>query len=204
VYLTHTDSDGFVSDSPVSVSTDGYAITSADLDFESVPEELFPTGLVGTFRVQAESETGAPVFLGVGPTDEVDEYLAGVEHIDVTRLGAGRLTYTEHDGAESPAAPADLEFWMASSEGNGTQTLDWEPESGTWTLVVMNPDAAPGVEVTASVGFNTPWLPISLIFTGGLTVLFGGLAIALAMSARRSAAPAVTTEPAPESAPLAR
>jgi preprotein translocase subunit SecG len=189
LYGTQRNPEGFVESSEVSMSTDGYAITSTDLDLGSIPDEWLPSNIVGTFQVRARSENGSTLFVGVGPSSDVGDFLADVAHAEVTRFGnQQRLSNTEHAGSVSPQPPADLGFWTVSSEGAGQQTLDWEPESGDWTLVVMNSDAASGLDVSASLGVNTPWIPIGMWVTGVLTVLIAAGAVVIAVLASRQSA----------------
>jgi hypothetical protein len=188
LFNTQRNPEGFVESSTASMSTDGYAIISTDLDLGSLPDEWLPSSVVGTFQVGARSVSDSPLFLGVGPSSEVGDYLADVEHAEVTRFGnQERLSYTEHAGSARPQPPADLGFWTVSSEGAGEQTLDWQPESGEWTLVVMNSDATSGLDVSASLGVNTPWLPIGMWMTGVLTVLIAAGATVFAILASKQA-----------------
>lgn len=186
LYGTQRNTEGYVESSEVSMSTDGYAIISTDLDLGSLPDEWLPSSFVGTFQVRAESEDDSPLFLGVGPAGDVDNFLTDVEHAEVTRFGnQTRLSYTEHAGSSSPQPPGELEFWTVVSEGAGQQTLDWEPESGEWTLLIMNSDGASGLDVSASLGVNTPWIPVGLWLTGVLTVLIAAGAVATAILASK-------------------
>ena len=183
---TQMNTDGFVFSPVVSMSTNGYAITSTDLDLGSLPNEWLPSSLLGKFQVRAQSPGGSPIFVGVGPSNDVGDYLANVEHAEVTRFGnQERLSDIEHAGSESPQPPADLGFWSVSSEGSQQQTLDWDPESGEWTLVVMNSDADPGLDVSASLGVKTPWIPIGILLTGGLTVMITVGAVVIAARASK-------------------
>lgn len=203
LYGTQRNPEGFVESTTVSMSTDGYAITSTDLDLGSLPDEWFPTSAVGTFQVQVQSSSESPVFVGVGPSSEVGEFLADVDHTEVTRFGnQSRISYTEHAGSVSPEPPAALGFWTVSSEGTGRQTLDWEPTSGQWTLVVMNSDATSGLDVSASLGVDTPWLAVGMWTLGALTVLItAGAAVMAALASRQrtevDAKDAGTVKPAP-------
>jgi len=168
------------------MSTDGYAIISTDLDLESLPDEWLPSSIVGTFHVRAQSEDNSPLFVGVGPASDVEDFLADVNHAEVTRFGnQERLAYTEHEGSSSPQPPADLEFWIVSSEGAGPQALDWQPESGESALLVMKSDASSGLDVTVSLGVNTPWIPVGLWVTGVVTILVAVGAVVTAVLASK-------------------
>jgi preprotein translocase subunit SecG len=204
LYLTQRDAQGFVASPEVSMSTDGYAFTSTELDLGSLPEEWIPSSVVGTFQVRAQSESGASLFIGVGPSNDVSDFLADVSHSEVTRFGnQKRLSYSEHGGTQSPQPPTDLGFWTVSSQGAGQQTLDWEPESGQWTLVIMNSDAAEGLDIAASLGVKTPWILIGLLITGVLTLVIVAGAIVLSVLASKHSTPVDTSDTgSPQPAPL--
>lgn len=191
LYGAHRDSDGYVTSSVVSLTADGYAITSADIDLESLPEGWIPSNLLGEFRVKAVSETGSDLFMGVGPVADVEAYLDGVGHSDVVSYGVpSGATYVEHPGDEVPEAPSAQKFWTATTEGPGLLSLDWQPEEGSWALVVMNSDGSEGVDVATTVGVDTPWLPIGMVVTGMGALLTGALAAVTAVVAlRRPKAP---------------
>ena len=209
LYGTQRNPEGYVESPDVSMSTDGYAIISTDLDLGSLPDELLPSSFVGTFQVRAQSEDNSPLFVGVGPASDVGDFLADVEHAEVTRFGnQERLAYTERAGSSRPQSPADLGFWTVSSEGSGQQTLDWQPESGEWALLVMKTDASRGLDVSASLGVNTPWIPVGLWLTGVLTVLIAAGAVVTAILASKESKTVDTSDTrdigSPEPASLSR
>jgi hypothetical protein len=189
------DSDGFLESRTVDLSTDGYAIASEELQFEEVPVGWLPANLVGTFRVEAESSSAA-VFIGLGPSSEVDDYLEGVGHSRVTSLGTFfGVDYQELEGG--PAEDPDLQdFWIATAQGTGTRQVEWEAEAGDWTIVVMNADASSGVDTAVSVALDNRWLPLAFLMTGliflltGLGAMLTGVA-AFRRSRRRTTTPAV-------------
>lgn len=159
------DADGIMTGRTTSLSSNGYAITVEDIDLGSIPDQIVPDRLLGTLRFQAQSDVGLPIFIGVGPADEVASYLTNVARSEVTHFGSGRTRYVEHDGASAPASATSQGFWTEVAEGAGTQTLEWKPRSGSWAIVVMNSDTSPGVDLTASTGVETPWALVGLIVT---------------------------------------
>lgn len=203
LYGTHRSPDGYVTGETATVSSDGYAIASTEIDFEALPDEWLPSIFWGTFRVEAESDGETPLFIGVGPAEEAAAYLADVEYTEVTRFGSsGRVSYIEHAGSATPQPPASLGFWTVSTQGEGLQKLDWEPESGAWTLVIMNSDGGSGVDISTSMGVNTPWIMIGLVILGLMTIFTAIGAVILSVVASRHPAPAdatgsTSTQPAP-------
>jgi hypothetical protein len=167
---THRTSEGFIVSAATDVSTDGYALTSSQLDLGSIRNDWLPVNLLATIQVTASSRGDAPVFVGIGPTEDVADYLEGVPHDEITRVTDHDVTYLSHEGEAAPALPSEQELWIASSEGTGSQSLVWDIEPGQWTVLIMNADASPDVAVDLSAGARTPWLgvAIAILFIGGL------------------------------------
>ena len=92
------------------------------------------------------------------------------------------------DAPTSP--PGDQDFWVASTSGSGEQTLEWEPEDGSWSAVVMNSDGSRGVASELSIGAELDaalWIGIVLLVIGALLAALAALAITA--GARRRATP---------------
>jgi hypothetical protein len=198
---TQRTSDGFISSSTTEASTDSYALTSTHLDLGAVRNDWFPAGWLATVQVSASPQDDAPVFVAIGPADDVTGYLENVAHDEVTRISDGEVTYRSHEGEATPALPAEQEFWVASAEGSGPQSLTWDIEPGQWTVLIMNADASPAVAVDLSAGVMTPWLTVAIVvlLIGGL--FCGGVgALMLVFAFRRPAS--VATERAPEETPV--
>jgi membrane protease YdiL (CAAX protease family) len=85
------------------------------------------------------------------------------------------------DGGRPQSSPGTKHFWVASATGRGAQTLKWDPANGSWTVVVMNADGRPGIEVGADLGARMPavlWIAIGLLVAGAIFLVGGGLLIA--------------------------
>jgi hypothetical protein len=112
------------------------------------------------------------VFVGIGPTRSVDEYLADVAHDEVVELTGERTpVYRTRSGSDDAPPPTDQDFWAASVTGPGEQVLTWEAEDGRWSAVVMNPSGEPGVTVDVNVGLRSPIvlpLIVGLLVAGAL------------------------------------
>ena len=100
-------------------------------------------------------------------------YLAGVAYAEVTNVNYDpfKATYAVHPGPRTPAPPAQQDFWAARGRA-GQQTLNWELKSGTWSLVVMNADAAPAVAADLQLGVK-----IKILLPLGIGLLVGGLIV---------------------------
>jgi len=185
---THRTADGFITSSTTEVSTESYALTSTHLDLGAVRNDWLPASWLATIQVTASSRGDAPLFIGIGSSDDVAEYLEDVAHDEISRIFDGDVTYLRHDGAGVPTIPLEQSFWVASSQGLGPQSLVWDIEPGQWTVLMMNADATPDIAVAASAGARTPWLAVAIVilFLGGLLGAAVG-AVMLVFAFRRPA-----------------
>jgi hypothetical protein len=140
------------------------------------------------------------VFVGVAPAADVDRYLADTgyaELVDV-RLSPLRATLRPSDGTRPPAAPGDGPRWTVSASGAGEQTIDVPVRDGGQRLVIMNADAATGVDVTAALSVRAPFLrrlALGLLIAGAVVAPIGGLLLAAGVRrAMRGRAPAAESE----------
>jgi hypothetical protein len=166
------------------------AITSEDIDLGVGPgasERRFDLGDLATVRLTVDSQREAPVFVGIGPQDDVADYLDGVAHAEITDVDTDpfRVTYDFVRGDASVPPPSDQGFWVATAEGSGRQTLEWDLESGQWAVVAMNADGSPGVSLDASVGVKADWLlpaGIGLLVAAAVLAIVGAVLLVLGVS----------------------
>jgi hypothetical protein len=151
---------------------------------------LYSPGLLGKVRIRVTPvSSGQPLFVGIGRSTDVDRYLAGVNHTVISDFFGNKV---KSIGGGAPASAAGTQrFWVASSSGPGARTLKWNPHGGSWTVVVMNANARPGIGVRADLGARMPavlWIAIGLLVAGAVFFAGGGLLIAGAIRGRRAAA----------------
>ena len=189
---TQRDSQGYFSTSTQRFSTSTYAITSDRIDLNSGagPGDWFINNdNVATVRIRAKVPRN--VFIGIGSQSNVDRYLSGVAHDEVTKVNYGPFSasYRRSPGSTAPKAPNDQSFWVAKSTGEGTQTLAWTPTQGAWSVVVMNADAMPAVNANVALGLRVSFLGwiISALSIGGIVALLIGAALIIAGAVRSSA-----------------
>lgn len=180
IHATARDTDGFLHSPTYSLTTNSYAITSDEISLAPHPGDWWPADLFDV-RFRMESTGNAPIFFGIGPTDEVEAYLAGVGQARVTSLDdRGRdVTYRTIEGEAPATAPGDQSFWVLSASTSDQQTLTWEVAQGDWSMVIMNADGSAGVTTDIEFGANIPvllWIGVGMVI-GGL--LFGGLSAGL-------------------------
>jgi hypothetical protein len=168
-------------------STPGSALATVPVDLDSPGVGwLYSSTLLGNVRIRVTPASAmSELFVGIGPTEDVDHYLAGVKRTVISDFWSNKV---ESVGGRAPAsAPAAQDFWVASASGRGTQTLTWDPANGSWTVVVMNADGRAEVAVKADLGATYPALSeiaIGVLIAGALFLVGGVLLIAAAM--RRS------------------
>jgi hypothetical protein len=194
------DDAGYLTTPTVDLAADGYALTVEQVELDTVPGDWPGRQEQLDIQLTATSRTGQDVFLGIAPDDVVQDYLRQVPHARIVSIGddPGETRYDLVPGDAEPAGPPTSEpFWSEAVSGPGTQTLTWTAAAGTWSAVIMNADASPGVEVLAEAGARTDLLlPVSLaLLVIGLLVLGAG-SIAVVAAVR-------PTGPAPAAAPVA-
>ena len=183
---------GYLATGTATYSTSGYALASDPVHLHGLWGWL--ERWAGDVRVRVTARGGTPVFVAIGPADDVARYLAGASYASVTALGDHELT--QHPGSAVPAPPATAVDWAARVSGAGTQTLRWTVRSGDWTVAVMNPDGSPGLAVRADVGVSSPVLSSlagDLLLAGVTAGLVGGalavISVRLAAGRSRAARP---------------
>jgi hypothetical protein len=200
--------DGFLMSPNGSVSTDGYALVSDRIELSTSGDWVPVSGALGTTRVQATA-SGPDLFVGIGPSDQVAAYLGTVQRSVIDDLGNdGAVIGREVQGGAPAGPPAEQPFWTEQATGAGRQQLDWDPDDGNWTVVVMNADGSAGVDADLRVGAELPALTgiaWGLLIGGVLLTLVAVLVIVLAARRRRPRAqyPPAAAGPAPGWAPPA-
>jgi len=173
--------DGFFTTSTEQFQTTSYALASEDVDLASdAPGWVFGSGRFGDVRLTGTSNDPAEdIFIGIGGKEEVAAYLEGVEHDVVTDIDYDPFSadFRREPGEAVPAPPASETFWEASTQGSGTQSLEWEVDRGNWQVVVMNGDPSPGVDVEMAFGANIGiMLGLGIGFLAvGVALLIGGV-----------------------------
>ena len=192
------DADGYLSTAPHRFATQTHALATAELDVDAGGSDWFVAeDRYGRIRLQVDPAGDDPVFVGIARTSEVDAYLGGSDHAEVTDVSYGpfEAEYRQHVGDARPTAPTEQRFWEASTHGSGEQTLDWDVEHGSWSIVVMNADGSAGIDVDVSAGANVPVLAtIGWIGLGSgllFAILAGGLLYASLRPSEPRGRPAV-------------
>ena len=191
-YAFSRDDDGYFNSDRHRLKSGTYAITTKDIDLGADEFDWAPDKVLGKVRVQVDAKK--PVFVGIGRDDDVDRYLAGVAHDELVDFDGGKPKFDLRRGRAPRTPPRDQRFWVAKSEGSGERALRWDAEFGRWTVVVMNADAARGIDVNADAGVKLSWAiwaGLGLFLVG--LVMSAGAVIVILLLARRASRDAATS-----------
>ena len=180
VGVAEQDDDGYYMTKHEPLRSNSFAIASESLrlHLDAEAAEVLPDLVTGDLRLNADSANGRPLFIGIGPSDEVDRYLAGVGHDTLVGFDDRRNVprYRVTTGGAPRSAPEDEPFWSVQDTGVDDVQVTWTPKSGDWTVVVMNADGAPGVDTRIAAGAELPILAasaVALFGVAGLILLVG-------------------------------
>jgi hypothetical protein len=164
--------------------------------------------LATDIRLTVSAQPGATVFVGVARTNDVDAYLAGVPHDQITAR-TGEPTYRRLPATSSttpsPSPPATQGFWAAQAVGAGTVPLQWKVASGSWTVVVMNADGSPGVAVLVAPSVRSDALgplALTLLAMGLVLSLLAILCLVLAFRRREELSVPTGSRTSPPATPV--
>jgi hypothetical protein len=181
---------GYVTTDVHNFSSSGSALTTVSTDLGSAGVGwLYSPDLMDKVRIRVTPATDEALFVGIGPSGDVDRYLAGVSHTVISEFWEDKVEQV--DGTTAPAAPAAQGFWVASASGGGPQDVVWDATDGSWTVVVMNADAKPGIAVGTDLGAKFPallWVAIGVLVAGA--IFLAGAALLIAGAFRRGGTPA--------------
>jgi uncharacterized protein len=171
---------GFATTDVHKFSTSGSALATVSTELGSAGVGwLYAPDLLDEVRIRVTpTSPGSALFVGIGPSTDVDRYLAGVNRTVITEFWEEKVDAV--DGGTPVSAPGTQDFWVASSTGSGARTLEWDPADGSWTVVVMNPDGRPGLAVGADLGAKIPallWIAIGVLGAGAIFMAGGALLI---------------------------
>jgi hypothetical protein len=181
---TQRDENGFFTTSTERFESDSYAITSDKIDLgDPGPDDWWADREIATVQITADSGAAGALFIGIGPEAEVEAYLTGVPHDEVTdvhfRPFSADYRRQNRAGTAAPAPPGEQDFWVARASGDTTQTIAWSLEPGDWMIVVMNADATAKVSADIELGGRLDYLVPIAIGLGGIGVVLLALGAAM-------------------------
>ena len=160
----------------------------------SVDENMGSGKAVGTINVRGEA--AAPdqeLFIGIGPTADVNRYLADVAHSELQDVTFEPFNayFREFAGTAVPAPPVEQDFWATATSGSGQQEMSWDLDQGRWTVVVMNADGSAPVRAELQMGARSDLLgPVAAaMFVGAACLFLAGAALIVGGVLLRSRTP---------------
>ena len=172
--------DGSIGLDPTRLIGSGYAITLPQVDVPSLPDGQH-------VRLDVSLQQGdRPMFLGIGPTADVNAYLRGVP-IDVIEQidQPGAASTSPVIGDAQPAAPQTQPFWAITATGDAP-SISWTAQPGEWTLVVMATPPHRTLDVTATGSVTSPILgPLGFVLLAIAIAVLGAGAWMIVRAARR-------------------
>jgi hypothetical protein len=168
-----TDDDGYFTTRTLRLDRDSYAIVTEPADVDLGSAWACDWGNLVTFKVEGSNDDRSKgIFIGVADERDLQNYLSDVEYDEIIdfSIGPDTLRYRNYSGASVPESPVSQTFWSESVYGSGEQVMEWELESGSWSLVLMNEDGSDTVDLSIVFGAKVPWL-----FGTGIGLLIGGV-----------------------------
>jgi len=212
VEISLTDSEGYLSTSAYQLESDSYAIVTepAGVDLD---EGLswgwgwfrgWDLGGLVTLKIEGTNNNPKGIFIGVAEAEESawQEYISDVEYDEIIQFSFSpyEVDYQNHHGSSEPEAPASQTFWKDKAFGTGTQDLEWELETGTYSMVLMNQDGSRDVDAEISLGVKIPLIfgfGVGLLVGGMVSITIGILAIIFSLIGRRRSRPSKTRHTKP-------
>jgi hypothetical protein len=127
-------------------------------------------------HLTVERDDGGPVFVGVANEVDATSYLGDQQRRVVSSITLPWTPVAREigTGLEAVPAPGQQPWWIDSAEGSGAQELVWPISNGRYSLVVLNADGSPAVDVEVTLG-----LELEGAFYTALAVAVFGLALIL-------------------------
>lgn len=165
-----TGSDSAISATAGRVAGNGYALVFNEFTINTVTEADVVRNFAD-FTLNAKSQNGKELFVGVGSTEAVNNYLQTTAREVVSDLSDGRARVVPIPGNTVPAKPAEQTFWTAKAQGMDP-TISLAQQGSNQTLVVMNLDATPQVSAEIILGISS-----AAIYPFGLSLVAIGIAV---------------------------
>jgi hypothetical protein len=115
---TQRDDQGFLMTSAKTYSTGGYALVSEPVKADLDGPDWVPPGLLGTVKLRSES--GAPVFVGIGPAAAVERYLGAPPPARLSRAALESLAVIAY---RQPVTRAEVDFVRGVNSDSAIATL---------------------------------------------------------------------------------
>lgn len=204
VALAVPDDNGWVTTGPIGFATDSAALVAEDVEVDFGHKATGGRTFVSWGEIPAELEVSSrnnkSVFVGIAQQDDAREYLSGVARDRLTSID------DDHDvehvaGANQAPPPTESDIWVASTVDG---ILEWDIRSGDWSIVALNADGSPGIDLGVTASAQIPFLTaigVVLIVLGVLGVTAGVFLTYYGVRRVRDPQPTRTVPP-PEANPI--
>jgi hypothetical protein len=206
------DDGGFFTTESYQLERDSYAIVTESAHIDIDDEEWdwgwgwfgdWDLGDLVTFKVEGSNrDTSKGIFIGVAEESGLRGYLNDVEYDEIIDFEIHDdeldVEYKPHYGSLAPADPTSQTFWAPSIYGLGTQTLEWELETGTYSVVLMNADGSNDVDVDVALGVKVPLIfgiGVGLLMGGVVALILGILMVIFGLRGRQRSQPSQPSQP---------
>jgi hypothetical protein len=183
----HRDAGGAFEARTEPIRTVTAAVVVWDLDALLRREAPFARGGNTVLRIDAPGR-----FVGLGPRSAVAAYLGDAARLTVSRVRLARgplpvdasVSESDQAGSAPLGAPADQPFWRLHSTPERYRPLVFPPSAlrgRQLALVIMNPDATPGIDGAVTVAVTPRWLDqtsVGVLLLGAVLLLLGTVALA--------------------------
>lgn len=154
---------------PHKIDTDAAAVVTA-------PKVITWRGV--RVDVLAEVPVGKPVFVGLGNSVDVEDYVRDVRRLEVTRFRTPWDATTREVGERPvlPGAPTALDWWIADGAGLGGARMSATLPDETVSVAILSVGATnlSGLEVTMAYGVQGGFARGLAAALVGLAALWGG------------------------------
>jgi len=188
----HVDNEGFFTSDTLHIVRDSSAVVIGPIELDEVAIRVLKTiGVITVFRFEGtNNDPPKQIFMGVADQEDLEDYLDNVPYDEITnfhlrwRLNFDRVRYVSHPGASVPSNPTSESIWTVSKDGTGPQTLEWQTEAGSNSVVLMNDDGSKGIDLDVIFKAKIPSIVgygVGLLVVGIVLLLLGVLMVVLAV-----------------------
>jgi hypothetical protein len=200
------DEQGYITSSTIDVTTETAAVTVEGVELHVTEGWASNLPWPDTVRIVVSGPPGTPLFLGIAPEADVDAWLAGTAHDELTGVYAGEgARYDRAEGVVRPVRNPDGQpFWVADASGTGTVELEWTVTEGRYAAVLTNASGRTEVTADVRVGADLPSLaPVGWGMTGaGLALVLLAVLLIYTGAAGLGNRPAPPGPPTPPMFPI--
>ena len=179
VALAIPDDNGWVSVGPARVRSDAAALVGDDIHID-LDKHIGDGRTIVTWdaiatEITVEDRNGKSVFVGVGPSSDVAAYLSGAS-VAYAEWDNDEFDVDGYAAGSAAPNPLDQDFWVATGVDG---VLDWDAGDGEWSIVLVNADGSPGIDVAVSGAARIPFLGAigAGLLIAGLLFLAGGITL---------------------------